>query len=56
MIVTVKSVDGDEVTVDGNHVLAGQTLDFTVNVSEIREATATEIEHGHVHDGDEAHD
>ena len=52
MIVTVKSVDGDEVTVDGNHVLAGQTLDFTVNVAEIREATATEVEHGHVHDGD----
>lgn len=50
MIVTVKAVEGEEVTVDGNHVLAGQTLDFTVNVADVREATANEIEHGHVHD------
>ena len=54
MIVTVKEVEGDEVTVDGNHVLAGQTLDFTVNVAEVRAASDTELEHGHVHDGDDA--
>ena len=51
MIVTVKDVEGDEVTVDGNHVLAGQTLDFTVSVAGVREASAEEVEHGHVHDG-----
>ncbi|AWN16280.1 peptidylprolyl isomerase [Salinisphaera sp. LB1] len=56
MIVTIKDVDGDEVTVDGNHVLAGQTLDFTVNVAEIRPATDTELEHGHVHDENHAHE
>lgn len=51
MIVTIKEVEGEEVTVDGNHVLAGQTLDFTVNLSEVRQATGEELEHGHVHDG-----
>lgn len=51
MIVTIKEVEGDEVTVDGNHLLAGQTLDFTVNVVDVREATSEELEHGHVHDG-----
>jgi len=51
MIVTIKAVEGEEVTVDGNHVLAGQTLDLTVNVADVREATSEEIEHGHVHDG-----
>ncbi|WP_348760204.1 peptidylprolyl isomerase [uncultured Salinisphaera sp.] len=50
MVVTVKEVEGDEVTVDGNHVLAGQTLDFTVNIAAVREASDTEKEHGHVHD------
>ena len=55
MIVTIKSVDGDEVTVDGNHVLAGQTLNFTVNIADVRQATETEIEHGHVHDEHDAH-
>lgn len=51
MIVTVKDVEGEEVTVDGNHVLAGQTLDFTVDIAEVRDASGEEIEHGHVHDG-----
>ncbi|MES1941273.1 FKBP-type peptidylprolyl isomerase [Salinisphaera sp. T5B8] len=51
MIVTVKEVEGEEVTVDGNHVLAGQTLNFTVNIHDVREASSEEIEHGHVHDG-----
>jgi FKBP-type peptidyl-prolyl cis-trans isomerase SlyD len=37
------------VTVDANHPLAGQTLHFEVEVSEVRAATAEEIEHGHVH-------
>lgn len=53
MIVTIKEVEDDEVTVDGNHVLAGQTLDFAVNVADVRAATDTELEHGHVHDDDQ---
>ncbi len=47
--VEVTEVDGDEVVVDGNHMLAGQTLTFEVEVVAVREATAEEIEHGHIH-------
>ncbi|WP_440997510.1 FKBP-type peptidyl-prolyl cis-trans isomerase [Arhodomonas sp. SL1] len=50
-IVTVASVDGETVTVDANHPLAGQTLNFEVKVADVREATEEELEHGHVHEG-----
>jgi FKBP-type peptidyl-prolyl cis-trans isomerase SlyD len=48
-LVTVIDVDGDEVILDGNHPMAGMTLNFDVEVTEIRDATAEELEHGHVH-------
>ncbi|WP_435104889.1 FKBP-type peptidyl-prolyl cis-trans isomerase [Arhodomonas sp. AD133] len=48
-IVTVAAVEDDKVTVDANHPLAGQTLNFEVKVSEVREASDEELEHGHVH-------
>ena len=47
--VEVTEVDGDHVVVDGNHMLAGQTLDFDVEVITLRAATETEVEHGHIH-------
>lgn len=47
--VVVTAMDEKTVTVDGNHPLAGQELHFTVSVSEVREASAEEIDHGHVH-------
>lgn len=47
--VTVTQVQGDMVTVDGNHALAGQTLNFEVEIAKVREATAEELMHGHVH-------
>jgi FKBP-type peptidyl-prolyl cis-trans isomerase SlyD len=47
--VTITAVNGDSVTVDGNHPLAGQTLHFSGNIDSIREATAEELDHGHVH-------
>ncbi|EKO3617486.1 MULTISPECIES: peptidylprolyl isomerase [Vibrio] len=47
--VEITEVDGDEVVVDGNHMLAGQTLTFYVEVIALREATAEELEHGHIH-------
>ena len=47
--ITVISVENDEVTIDGNHPLAGVTLHFAVDIVNVREATAEELEHGHVH-------
>jgi FKBP-type peptidyl-prolyl cis-trans isomerase SlyD len=48
-VVTVTKVEQETVTVDANHPLAGQTLHFAVEVTEVREASAEELEHGHVH-------
>lgn len=49
LMVTITEVQGDMVTVDGNHPLAGQPLNFDVEIAEVREASQEEIEHGHVH-------
>lgn len=56
IVVTVTDVEGDDVTVDGNHPLAGVNLNFGVKIVDIREASEEEIEHGHVHGpGDHHH-
>jgi len=47
--VIVIDVTDDEVTVDGNHPLAGIDLSFDVEILEVREATEEELEHGHIH-------
>ncbi len=47
--VTVTHVGLSEITVDGNHPLAGVELNFDVEVLSIREATEEELAHGHVH-------
>ena len=47
--VTVTAVTDETVTVDGNHPLAGKSLNFDVTIEAVREATAEELEHGHVH-------
>lgn len=48
-IVTVTKVADDLITIDANHPLAGANLNFDVEVTEVREPTAEELEHGHVH-------
>ena len=48
-VVTVTNVEGDNITIDGNHPLAGVDLTFDVEVSAIRPATEEELEHGHAH-------
>ncbi|AQZ94690.1 peptidylprolyl isomerase [Halopseudomonas phragmitis] len=48
-IVTITALEGDEVTVDGNHPLAGQRLTFEVKVVSVRDASDDEIAHGHIH-------
>ena len=47
--VTVTRVTDDTITVDGNHPLAGQTLHFDIEVTQVRAASAEELAHGHVH-------
>ncbi|MEN8169141.1 MAG: peptidylprolyl isomerase [Pseudomonadota bacterium] len=54
-VVTVVAVNDEHITVDANHPLAGENLNFDVTIIEIREASAEELEHGHVH-GPEGHD
>ena len=51
----IRAIQGDEVTVSPNHPMAGQTLNFHVEIVEVREATAQEKEHGHAH-GPAGHD
>jgi len=47
--VVITHIEDDNVTVDGNHPLAGKSLNFSVIVDDIREATEEEVAHGHVH-------
>lgn len=49
MVFTIIEVKGEEVTIDGNHPLAGQTLHFDVEILSMRDATSEEMSHGHVH-------
>ena len=53
--VVVTRVAGDMVTIDGNHPLAGQALNFDVEIRDVRAASAEELAHGHVH-GPGGHD
>ena len=43
------AVDAEAVTVDGNHPLAGVPLHFSIEIAQVRAATAEELAHGHVH-------
>ena len=45
----VTEINGDLITADFNHALAGKSLTFNVEVVEVRDATAEEIAHGHAH-------
>ena len=47
--IVVTEVNGDDITIDGNHPLAGVQLHFDVQVIDVRDATEEEIAHGHVH-------
>ncbi len=49
LLFRVVGIEGEEVTLDGNHPLAGVDLVFDVEMTGIREATAEELAHGHVH-------
>lgn len=55
ILVTVVDVKGDKITIDGNHPLAGQNLNFDVQIVDVRAATPQELAHGHAH-GSHGHD
>ena len=48
-IFEITAISDDEVTIDGNHPLAGVELHFDVKVTEVRKASLEELSHGHVH-------
>lgn len=54
-VVVVTAVSDTHVTVDANHPLAGQDLQFDVEVTAVRDATPEEVEHGHAHGPDGHH-
>jgi FKBP-type peptidyl-prolyl cis-trans isomerase SlyD len=47
--VIITKIVGNEVTIDGNHPLAGMTLHFDIAIRDVRPATDEERDHGHVH-------
>ncbi len=49
MLVRIADVSDEQVTVDGNHDLAGANLHFDIAITDVREATEQELDHGHVH-------
>jgi FKBP-type peptidyl-prolyl cis-trans isomerase SlyD len=48
-VVTVVNIEDDDITIDGNHPLAGLALTFDVEVIDVRAATEEEAKHGHIH-------
>lgn len=48
-VFTITEIGDEEVTVDGNHPMAGKDLFFDVEITTMREATAEEVSHGHAH-------
>jgi FKBP-type peptidyl-prolyl cis-trans isomerase SlyD len=55
VVFTITGLEGERVAIDGNHPLAGETLQFEVEVLSVRDATPEELEHGHAHGPDGHH-
>jgi FKBP-type peptidyl-prolyl cis-trans isomerase SlyD len=55
-LLRVVDVEGDDVTVNMNHPLCGMTLVFAVKIESVRQATETELAHGHAHGHDNGHE
>ncbi|HAR43550.1 MAG TPA: peptidylprolyl isomerase [Bdellovibrionales bacterium] len=55
VVFTIEKVEGDNVHINGNHPLAGQTLHFDIEVLDIRDASEEERSHGHAHGPDGHH-
>ncbi|MGA1205929.1 MAG: FKBP-type peptidyl-prolyl cis-trans isomerase [Opitutales bacterium] len=50
-VAKITEVEGDTISVDTNHPLAGVDLKFDVEITDIRAAKPEELSHGHVHAG-----
>tara|TARA_B100001964_G_scaffold232905_1_gene289411 strand:- start:617 stop:1105 length:489 start_codon:yes stop_codon:yes gene_type:complete len=48
-MIRIVKLEGENVTIDGNHELAGQTLNFDVKIDAVRDPSPEELTHGHVH-------
>ena len=46
--IVVTKVEGDNVTIDINHPLAGVALNFDIKILSVREATKEELDHGRI--------
>ena len=53
--IVVTKVEGDNVTIDINHPLAGVALNFDIKILSVREATEEELDHGHSHEDGHSH-
>lgn len=51
----VVSIENDDITIDGNHPMAGRSLTFDVEITSVRSATEEEVAHGHAHGHDGTH-
>lgn len=49
VLITVSEVNGDDITIDGNPPLAGVTLNYAIEIIDVRDATKEELSHGHIH-------
>ena len=49
MTLTIVEIEDDTIITDANHALAGKTLHFDIKVVNVRDASAEELEHRHVH-------
>jgi FKBP-type peptidyl-prolyl cis-trans isomerase SlyD len=54
-IFRVVNIVNDDITIDGNHPMAGRSLTFDVEITNVRTATAEEMAHGHAHGHDGTH-
>lgn len=51
----ITEVRDEDVTIDFNHPFAGKNLNFDIELLDVRDATAEELSHGHVHGPDGHH-
>jgi len=50
--IIISRINGDQITVDSNHPLAGVVLNFDIDILSVRDATEEELKHGHIHGPD----